>query len=242
MTFLKVKIFLIPLFTTIVFSQNTFLVETSVTASFKMGSMKSESKILYTEQDYFSKVKFSFKGKGVAKLMSRDMHSGTIISFQDSSMKKIDYKKKKFTSRTLQEIIAEKKENLNSGQNDNSETNDDEIEKFMISDVPEIINGFEAYKLMIGDSNNTQIWFTNTSTEPIFVKIIKEQVNKFENNWFNFSGNFAKYGIDENAVIVKFFTKDDDGSFDFNLITHEKISFSPEVFKIPKNFKKVRKL
>ena len=48
-----------------------------------MGSMQSESKILYTEQGYFSKVKFTFKGKGVARLMSRDMHNGTMISFQD---------------------------------------------------------------------------------------------------------------------------------------------------------------
>lgn len=238
MTFLKVKTLLTIFFTSTLYSQNNFLVETSVSASFKMGSMQSESKILYTEQGYFSKVKFTFRGKGVARLMSRDMHNGTMISFQDSTIKKINFNKKKFTSKTFEEVLEKKKEN----QIDDTEDKDDEIEKFSISEFAEEINGFEAYKLIIGESNSTQIWFTKKSLEPAFVKTMKEQINKFENNWFDISGDFSKYGIDEDVVIVKFISNDNDGNFDFNLITHKAINTVPDNFTIPENFKKVRKL
>ena len=71
---------------------------------------------------------------------------------------------------------------------------------------------------------------------------MKEQINKFENNWFDISGDFSKYGIDEDIVIVKFISNDNDGNFDFNLITHKAINTVPDNFKIPENFKKVRKL
>jgi len=242
LTSLKVKILLTIFFTSAVFTQNNFLIETSVTASFKMGSMKSESKILYTDKVYHSKVKFLFKGKGVARLMSRDMHNGTIISLQDSTMKKIDYKKRKFTLKTLAEVLEKKKENQNSEQNSNSSNDDEEIEKFTISEFTEDINGFETYKLTIGDSNSYQIWFTKISFEPSFVKKIKEEVNKFENNWFDFSVDLSKYGIEDNVVIVKFISRDDNGSFNFDLNTHKKINAFPDEFKIPENFKKVRKL
>ena len=104
MTFFKVKTLFIIFFTSTLFSQNNFLVETSVSASFKMGSMQSESKILYTEQDYFSKVKFTFKGKGIARLMSRDMHNGTMISFQDSTIKKINFNKKNLHRKPLKKF------------------------------------------------------------------------------------------------------------------------------------------
>ena len=43
-----------------------------------MGSMQSASKIIYSEDTFFSNVEFAFKGKGVARLMSREMHTGTI--------------------------------------------------------------------------------------------------------------------------------------------------------------------
>jgi hypothetical protein len=170
--------------------------------------------------------------------MSRDMHNGTMISFQDSTIKKINFNKKKFTSKTFEEVLEKKKEN----QIDDTEDKDDEIEKFSISEFAEEINGFEAYKLIIGESNSTQIWFTKKSLEPAFVKTMKEQINKFENNWFDISGDFSKYGIDEDVVIVKFISNDNDGNFDFNLITHKAINTVPDNFTIPENFKKVRKL
>ena len=51
-----------------------------------MGSMQSASKTIYSEDTFFSNVKFAFKGKGVARLMSREMHTGTIISLNDSTV------------------------------------------------------------------------------------------------------------------------------------------------------------
>ena len=59
-----------------------------------MGSMQSESKTIYSEDTFFSNVEFAFNGKGVARLMSREMHTGTIISLNDSTVFDIDFKKK----------------------------------------------------------------------------------------------------------------------------------------------------
>ena len=59
-----------------------------------MGSMQSASKTIYSEDTFFSNVEFAFKGKGVARLMSREMHTGTIISLNDSTVSNIDFKKK----------------------------------------------------------------------------------------------------------------------------------------------------
>ena len=61
-----------------------------------MGSMQSESTAIYSEDIFYSDVKFSFKGRGVARLMSREMHNGTVISLNDSTVSNIDFRKKKY--------------------------------------------------------------------------------------------------------------------------------------------------
>ena len=239
----KVNIFLISLLIGTIYSQNNFLVETSVTASFKMGSMKTETQTLYTQQDYFSKVKFSFKGKGVARLMSRDMHNGIIISFEDSTIKKIDYKKKKYTSNALDEILKDRKKEKNDNQNEDIENDENIMNTFTISENPEIINGFKTYKLTIDDKNSTEVWFTEESIEPMYVKKMKEDINKFVDSFFNISGSFNKYGINENAIIIKLSSSSEgEGNFNYNIITHKKINEFPEKFLLPKKLKKVKKL
>ena len=74
-----------------------------------MGSMQSASKTIYSEDTFFSNVDFAFKGKGVARLMSREMHTGTIISLNDSTVSNIDFKKEKYSVKTFNEILRIKK-------------------------------------------------------------------------------------------------------------------------------------
>ena len=91
-----------------------------------MGSMQSESKTIYSEDTFSSNVKFAFKGKGVARLMSREMHNGTIISLNDSTVSNIDFKKKKYSVKTFNEILKDKENKDNQNENDNQDNSDNE--------------------------------------------------------------------------------------------------------------------
>ena len=82
-----------------------------------MGSMQSASKTIYSEDTFFSNVEFAFKGKGVARLMSREMHTGTIISLNDSTVSNIDFKKKKYSVKTFNEILKDKENKDNQNEN-----------------------------------------------------------------------------------------------------------------------------
>ena len=88
--------------------------------------MQSESKTIYSEDTFFSNVEFAFKGKGVARLMSREMHTGTIISLNDSTGSNIDFKKKKFSVKTFNEIHKDKENKNNQNENENQDNSDNE--------------------------------------------------------------------------------------------------------------------
>jgi hypothetical protein len=90
------------------FAQSGFITEETTKASFKMGSMESSVYKHFSENTYYSKMDFSFKGKGLARLMSRDLENGTIISFQDSTIININHKKNRFTKKLLSQILEER--------------------------------------------------------------------------------------------------------------------------------------
>ena len=73
-----------------------------------MGSMESSVYKYFAEDTYYSKINLSFKGKGIARLMSRDLENGTIISFQDSTIINVNHKKNRFTKKLLSQILEEK--------------------------------------------------------------------------------------------------------------------------------------
>ena len=163
-----------------------------------MGSMQSESEVIYSDDTYFSNVQFSFKGKGVARLMSRDMHSGTIISLKDSTVSNIDFKKKKYSIKMFNEILQDKKDDKNQNDDGNQEDVDgenvqEEFNQFTISEVPEFINGFEAYKLTIERNGTNEIWFSKTLTEPDFVIKVKNEIVDFQNGWADMSMDLTQY-------------------------------------------------
>ena len=211
-----------------------------------MGSMQSASKIIYSEDTFFSNVEFAFKGKGVARLMSREMHTGTIISLNDSTVSNIDFKKKKYSVKTFNEILKDKENKDNQNENDNQDNSDNENIKeelkFFISEESELINGFKAYKLTIQRDGTNEIWFSKTLLEPDFVIKIKNEISEFQNSWADMSIDLTEYGIDKDSIIVKMSTESEDGNFNFDLISFQKFLGDEEELKVPEGYKKVRKI
>lgn len=211
-----------------------------------MGSMQSASKTIYSEDTFFSNVEFAFKGKGVARLMSREMHTGTIISLNDSTVSNIDFKKKKYSVKTFNEILKDKENKDNQNENDNQDNSDneniDEELKFFISEESELINGFKAYKLTIQRDGTNEIWFSKTLREPDFVIKIKNEISEFQNSWADMSIDLTEYGIDKDSIIVKMSTESEDGNFNFDLISFQKFLGDDEELKVPEDYKKVRKI
>lgn len=246
MNFIKTYFFALILFLTNLLAQENFLVETKINASFKMGSMQSASKTIYSEDTFFSNVEFAFKGKGVARLMSREMHTGTIISLNDSTVSNIDFKKKKYSVKTFNEILKDKENKDNQNENDNQDNSDNENIneelKFFISEESELINGFKAYKLTIQRDGTNEIWFSKTLREPDFVIKIKNEISEFQNSWADMSIDLTEYGIDKDSIIVKMSTESEDGNFNFNLISFQKFLGDDEELKVPEDYKKVRKI
>jgi hypothetical protein len=242
LNFIKTYFFVLILFLTNLLAQENFLVETKINASFKMGSMQSESKTIYSEDTFYSNVEFAFKGKGVARLMSREMHTGTIISLNDSTISNIDFKKKKFSVKTFNEILKDKENKDNQNKNDNQDNSNNEELKFFISEESELINGFKAYKLTIQRDGTNEIWFSKTLREPDFVIKIKNEISEFQNSWADMSIDLTEYGIDKNSIIVKMSTESEDGNFNFDLISFQKFLGDDEELKVPEDYKKVRKI
>jgi hypothetical protein len=246
LNFIKKYFLALILFLTNLLAQENFLVETKINASFKMGSMQSASKIIYSEDTFFSNVEFAFKGKGVARLMSREMHTGTIISLNDSTVSNIDFKKKKYSVKTFNEILKDKENKNNQNENDNQDNSDNEnIEeelKFFISEESELINGFKAYKLTIQREGTNAIWFSKILREPDFVIKIKNEISEFQNSWADMSIDLTEYGIDKDSIIVKMTTESEDGNFNFDLISFQKFLGNDKELKVPEDFKKVRKI
>ena len=211
-----------------------------------MGSMQSQSKTIYNEDTFFSNVEFAFKGKGVARLMSREMHTGTIISLNDSTVSNIDFKKKKYSVKTFNEILKDKENKDNQNGNDNQDNSDNENIneelKFFISEESELINGFKAYKLTIQRDGTNEIWFSKTLREPDFVIKIKNEISGFQNSWADMSIDLTEYGIDKDSIIVKMSTESEDGNFNFDLISFQKFLGDDEELKVPEDYKKVRKI
>lgn len=212
-----------------------------------MGSMQSESKTIYSEDTFFSNVEFAFKGKGVARLMSREMHTGTIISLNDSTVSNIDFKKKKYSVKMFDDILKGKEDKENQNDNENQDESIDEkineeYNQFIISETPELINGFEAYKITIQKNGTNEIWFSKTLKEPDFVIKIKNEISEFQNSWADMSIDLTEFGIDKDSIIVKMSTESEDGNFNFDLISFQKFLGDDEELKVPEDYKKVRKI
>ena len=225
-------------------AQSGFITEETTQASFKMGSMESSVHKYFSEDTYYSKMDFSFKGKGLARVMSRDVKNGTIISFKDSTIIKINYKKNRFTKKLLSEVLEEI-ESEPENEPETQENSDSEEENFtpIVSDTLEIVNGFESYKVTLSEDDGKQnIWITSTARQSNIVKSMQSKIDEFERNWINFDGDFSEIGIDQDVIVVKAVFSDEDGSFEYNLKIYTPIDSLPSIFDIPEDYKKVKKL
>ena len=242
---LSLLIFLLLISSNNLIAQSGFITEETTVASFKMGSMESSTYSYFSENSYYSKMDFSFQGKGIARLMSRDIENGTVISFEDSTIVKINYKKNRFTRQSFSEFLAEKnssEEDQSEDQSENEESDENDPEP-IVSDTPEMINGFESYKITLDDSENKQfVWVTAKEEQSDIVKNMKEKIAEFERNWGSIDINFSELGMNENAILVKAVFTDEDGSFEYNLKKYALINAIPEMFNMPKDYKKVKKL
>ncbi|HIC83255.1 MAG TPA: hypothetical protein EYO99_02715 [Candidatus Marinimicrobia bacterium] len=225
-------------------AQSGFITEESTMASFKMGSMQSSVYKYFSEDTYYSKMDFSFKGKGLARLMSRDVENGTIISFKDSTIIKINHKKNRFTKKLLSEFLEERKsESVNESENQENSESDEENFTPVVSDTLEIINGFDSYKVTLNEENRTQsIWVTDKAQQSDIVISMQSKIDEFESNWVNLDIDLSELGMNENAIIVKAMFSDEDGSFEYNLKTYSPIDSMPDIFQILEEYKKVKKL
>ena len=225
-------------------AQSGFITEESTIASFKMGSMQSSVYKYFSEDTYYSKMDFSFKGKGLARLMSRDVENGTIISFKDSTIIKINHKKNRFTKKLLSEFLEERKsESVNESENQEDSESDEENFTPVVSDTLEIINGFDSYKVTLNEENRTQsIWVTDKAQQSDIVISMQSKIDEFEKNWVNLDIDLSELGMNENAIIVKAMFSDEDGSFEYNLKTYSPIDSMPDIFQILEEYKKVKKL
>ena len=211
-----------------------------------MGSMESSVYKYFSEDTYYSKTDLSFKGKGIARLMSRDLENGTIISFQDSTIINVNHKKNRFTKKLLSQILEEKEsESEIESENENQEDSSPEEESFtpIISDSLEIVNGFEAYRVTLQeDDDNQSVWVTSTARKSIIVKSMQSRIDEFERNWGNFNGNLSEIGIDQDVIIVKALFSGEEGSFEYNLNVYAPTDSLPTMFNIPQDYKKVKKV
>ena len=208
--------------------------------------MKSSIHKYFSEDTYYSKMDFSFKGKGLARLMSRNMQNGTIISFQDSTIIKINHKKNRFTKKLLSEFLKEKDPTSPPSGEENNESEEGEDSKPIVSDTIEIVNGFESYKVtdVSDEDSSVLLWFTSELQKSDIVTSMQSKIDKFEKNWMNLDidGDLSELGINGNAVVVKAIFSGKDGEFEYNLKRYSAIDSIPEIFHTPKNYKQVKKL
>ena len=141
--------------------------------------------------------------------------------------------------------ILKDKENQNDNENQDESIDEkinEEYNKFIISKTPELINGFEAYKITIQKNGTNEIWFSKTLKEPDFVIKIKNEISEFQNSWADMSIDLTEFGIDKDSIIVKMSTESEDGNFNFDLISFQKFLGDNKELKVPEDFKKVRKI
>ena len=205
-----------------------------------MGSMSSNTQTYITNFEEFTRTNLSFKGKGIARLMSRNMVNGTIVSFKDSTLINIDHKKRKFSKKTFIEIEENRGEENN---NEDSENENNQEVDFFVSDSIYNINNFLCKKLTINNpKQTTEVWFTEDLTKPEYVKKINEQVSNIGLGWRNVSVNFEKYNIINEAIMVKLINKNEDGNFIYELISYQEIDKIPNSHFLPNNYKKVDRI
>ena len=200
------------------YSQSNLLVNESLNGSFSQGKMEGSINKFFTQDTYYLRSNFNVK---ILRLFNIKRDEGYIISFSDSTVTKINHKKKRFAVYSFSEFLEENKNNPQGGppQDDNStenESNSDEEDLTInISEEIEILNDFKTRKaeIVVNDEDESDlfIWFSESTlksnTELIINKRLKEMFDgsippNLGMNAMNIP--YDEYDINTNALTIKF--------------------------------------
>ena len=239
-----------------VYSQSNLLVNESLNGSFSQGKMEGSINKFFTQDTYYLRSDFNVK---ILRLFNIKRDEGYIISFSDSTVTKINHKKKRFAVYSFSEFLEENKNNPQDGppQDDNkaeNESNSDEEDLTInISEKVEILNGFKTRKAKVivnaEEESDLFIWFSEATlkskTELTINKKLKEMFDGSipPNLGMNAMDiPYDEYDINTNALTIKFDAVSENGTFTYNLLGYSEQDLLPEIFKVSEKYRKVKKL
>ena len=238
------------------YSQSNLLVNESLNGSFSQGKMEGSINKFFTQDTYYLRSDFNVK---ILRLFNIKRDEGYIISFSDSTVTKINHKKKRFAVYSFSEFLEENKNNPQDGppQDDNkaeNESNSDEEDLTInISEKVEILNGFKTRKAKVivnaEEESDLFIWFSEATlksqTELTINKKLKEMFDGSipPNLGMNaMEIPYDEYDINTNALTIKFEAVSKNGTFTYNLLGYSEQDLLPEIFKVSEKYRKVKKL
>ena len=238
------------------YSQSNLLVNESLNGSFSQGKMEGSINKFFTQDTYYLRSDFNVK---ILRLFNIKRDEGYIISFSDSTVTKINHKKKRFALYSFSEFLEENKNNPQDGppQDNNkaeNESNSDEEELTInISEKVEILNGFKTRKAKVivnaEEESDLFIWFSEATlkskTELTINKKLKEMFDGSipPNLGMNaMEIPYDEYDINTNALTIKFEAVSENGTFTYNLLGYLEQDLLPEIFKVSEKYRKVKKL
>ena len=256
--FIKIVFFLFLFPLNNLYGQSSLYINEEMEGSFSQGTMKGSINRYFSEDAYYIKSNFQVK---ILRLFNIKREEGYIISLEDSLVTKINHKKKKYAVYSLSEFI-EDDDNTQGGppergeKSEDEESEDEDNVNVEISEKVELLNNFETRKakIIIKDDEDEEelkmnIWFTEKTLKAPIIELTRKKLkNMFKGSippslGFNeMNIPFEDYNINKDAVNVRFETINENGTFTYSLLEYSSKDLLPDIFKIPKNYKKVKKL
>ncbi len=252
--FIKIVFFLFLFLLNNLYGQSSLYINEKMEGSFSQGTMQGSINRYFSEDVYYIKSNFNVK---ILRLFNIKREEGYIISLKDSLVTKINHKKKKYTIYSISEFLENDENNAQGGPPERNEENEEEDDvNVQISENVEVLNNFETRKaeIIIKDDEDDQelkmnIWFTEKTLKAPIIELTRKKLKNIFNGsippslGFNeMNIPFEDYDINKDAVNVKFETINKNGTFTYNLLEYSSKDSLPNIFKIPKNYKKVKKL
>ena len=140
-------------------------------------------------------------------------------------------------------------------ESEDEESEDEDNVNVEISEKVELLNNFETRKakIIIKDDKDEElkmnIWFTEKTLKAPIIELTRKKLKNMFNGsippslGFNeMNIPFEEYNINKDAVNVRFETINKNGTFTYSLLEYSSKDLLPDMFEIPKNYKKVKKL
>ena len=251
--FIKIVFFLFLFPLNNLYGQSPLYINEEMEGSFSQGTMKGSINRYFSEDAYYIKSNFQVK---ILRLFNIKREEGYIISLEDSLVTKINHKKKKYAVYSLSEFIEDDDGNRQGGPPErNEESEDEDNVNVEISEKVELLNNFETRKakIIIKDDKDEElkmnIWFTEKTLKAPIIELTRKKLKNMFNGsippslGFNeMNIPFEEYNINKDAVNVRFETINKNGTFTYSLLEYSSKDLLPDMFEIPKNYKKVKKL